>query len=230
MEDQPKRLIDELFDAEPDKGQLTIMVGKSKKGKSYLTRYLLTDRLATGKLKWGLVFTKTKFNGDFKFLPDKRVIQGYREDTLMKYVENLKSIKEKEGTIEPNFIVFDDLVGVLANGTNWFVNWISIFRHTNTHIYICVQYLTGKNAISPIMREQTDFAIMFKSRTANTLKNLYENFGGLFPTRKEFEAHFAQATHERYSAMLYIEDIDDVEDNYMTVMAPADYDEMEFKF
>ena len=120
--EQPKRLLDELFDAEEQKGQLMIMVGKSKKGKSYFLRYLLTDRLSSGKLKWGLVFTKTKFNGDYKFLPDKRVTQGYNENTLLKYVDNLKNIKEDNGTIEPNFIVFDDLVGVLANSTNDFIN------------------------------------------------------------------------------------------------------------
>jgi hypothetical protein len=147
-----------------------------------------------------------KFTNDFKFLPDNRVIQGYQEHTLRRYVKNLESMKEKEGQIAPNFIIFDDLVGVLANGTNWFVNWISTFRHTNTHIFICVQYLTGENAISPIMREQTDFAVMFKSRTANTLKNLYDNFGGLFPKQKDFEQYFARATSERYTAMLYIEE------------------------
>src|SRR4051812_10236212 len=106
--------LDKLFDND-GYGALYVCVGKSLKGKSYLVRYLLTEKLLHGKLRYGLVFTRTPFTGDFDFLPKTRVIEGYKESILRKYINNLRTIKEKEGNVPPNFLVFDDLVGVLNN-------------------------------------------------------------------------------------------------------------------
>jgi hypothetical protein len=225
-----QRTVDTLFDAPDGLAQLFVLCGKSGRGKSYFVRYLLTDMLSIGKLKFGLVFTRTKFNGDYKFIPDKRVIEGYNEDILKKYVNNLRAICEKEGSIAPNFLIFDDLIGVLNNQTQWFSNFMSIFRHTNTTIFICAQYLMGRNAISPLMREQTNYCVMFQSRTKRTLENLFETYGGLFECFKDFKEYFLNATSEKYSAMLYSERIDFLEDNYQTIMAPDDYPKLQFKF
>jgi hypothetical protein len=224
------KLIDQLFNGKAGIGQLFVLVGKSGKGKSYFVRYLLTDRLSRGIWKFGLVFTRTKFNDDYSFLPDKRVLEGYDENILRKYINNLRSIRKEKGKIEPNFIVFDDLQGILNNSTNYFNNFLSTFRHTNTNILVCNQYLAGKNAVSTLAREQTNYAILFQSRTRRTLENLYESYGGLFPTLDAFKQYFLKATKEPYSAMLYSEDVDTLEENYITIMAPEDYPEMEFDF
>ena len=213
-----------------EKPLFIISVGKSMKGKSFLTRYLLTEKFMTGKFKFGIVFTKTKFNSDYAFLPDKAVKQGYNEEVLKKYINNLAKLREKKQGVPPNFIIFDDLVGVLNNQTNWFVNFVSTVRHFNTTIIICVQYLCGRNAISPIMREQTTHAIMFQSRTRRTLENLYESYGGLFPSYDEFKAYFFAATREKYSAMLYLESTDELHENYITIQAPAEYPKIKVEY
>ena len=85
-----ERTTDTLFNAPDGLAQMFVMIGKSGRGKSCFTRYLLTDRLSRSKWKFGLVF------GDFSFLPDKRVIEGYNEDVLRKYIDNLRQICEKE--------------------------------------------------------------------------------------------------------------------------------------
>ena len=223
------RLTDQLFDNE-GKPIFVVMVGKSMKGKSYLTRYLITDRFQSKKFEFGLVFTKTKFNDDYAFLPEKSVKQGYNEDVLKKYIANLTKIKEKQKKVPPNFLIFDDLVGVLSNQTDFFVNFVSTVRHFNTSVFICVQYLTGKKAITPIMREQTTHAIMFNSRTRRTLENLYESYGGLFDTLDDFKAYFMNATKEKYSAMLYLEANDERDENYITISAPENYPEAKIEF
>jgi hypothetical protein len=210
---------DELFgnNGEP---LFVVLVGKSMKGKSYMMRYLIQYKFRKGDYKFGLVFTKTNFNGDWNFIPQKAIKEGYNEEILMKYIDNLKAIKEKEGSIEPNFIIFDDLIGVLNNQTEWFVNFCGTVRHFNTSVFIAVQYLTGRNAISPIMREQTTHAILFNSRTRNTLDNLYQSYGGLFPSFNEFKDYFLKTTDEKYTAMLYKEDIDELENNYIPIKSP----------
>jgi len=85
--------------------------------------------------------------------------------------------------------------------------------------------LTGRNSVSPIMREQTSHCIMFNSKVQRTLNNLWENYGQLFP-KKEFFAHLAQATDERHvgtrhAACVYHEHLDRLELNYKSWLAPA---------
>ena len=222
-------ITEQLFDNE-GRPVFVVAVGKSMKGKSYLVRYLLTERFLKGKLKFGIVFTKTKFNKDYAFLPDKSVKQGYNEEVLKKYISNIEKLREKKEGIPPNYLIFDDLVGVLNNQSDWFINFVSTARHFNTSVFICVQYLTGKKAISPIMREQTTHAIMFNSRTRRTLENLYESYGGLFPSFEEFKQYFFRATKERYTAMLYVESIDEVEGNYISIQAPENYPKIKVSF
>ena len=163
------------------------------------------------------------------FLPDDKVMK-YDEEILKKYVNNLKRIKEKKGSVPESFIVMDDLQGVLNNQTNFMINFLSTYRHININLLICIQYLGSKNAISPQVREQTSHAILFQSRTRRTLENLYESFGGLFPTFEEFKQHFLSVTKEKYVAMVYSEAVDELEDNYVGVKCPTDYPKIKFKF
>jgi hypothetical protein len=226
------RNIEKLFDDGTKSSKLFVLVGKSFKGKSYMMRYILSDWLRTGKVKFGLVFCKTTFNNDFtSFLPKDKVIEGYDEEILKKYVDNLKNIIKEKGSVPPSFLVFDDLVGVLNNQSDWFNNFMSTFRHYNINIFIAAQYLTGKKAISTLTREQTNFAIMFNSRTRRTLENLYESYGGLFPSLEEFKTYFIDGTKQQpYVAMLYSEHIDELEDNYNFIKAPAEYQKIKFEF
>lgn len=224
-EDKPivqnnKSIVNDLFDND-NEPVFIVAVGKSFKGKSYFLRYLINDRFQQGKLGFGLVFTKTNFNCDWSFMPKKAIKEGYDEDLLIRYIDNLKAIKQKDGSIKPNFIIFDDLVGILNNQSGWFINFISTHRHFNTSIYIAVQYLTGRAAISPIMREQTTHALLFNSRTHRTLVNLYESYGGLFDTFNNFKLYYLNATKEKYTAMLYRESIDNIDDNYISIKAPS---------
>ena len=221
--------IDRLFDND-GKPIFVIAIGKSMKGKSHFIRYLLTDRFLKGKLKFGLVFSKTKFNEDYSMFPDKSRKEGYNENILIKYVDNLKKIREKEGKVPPNVIIFDDLIGVLSNGTAFFTNFISTCRHFNTSIIIAVQYLSAKGSITPLMREQTSHCIMFNSRTLRTLENLFNSFGGLFDSYYEFKEYFMHATKEPYTAMLYLESIDDIDKNYITIQAPKDFKKIKLDY
>jgi hypothetical protein len=54
----------------------------------------------------------------------------------------------------------------------------------------------------------------------NTLQALYENFGQLFENFGEFKDNFFDITRGPYTAMLYIQDIDNVADNYLYYRSP----------
>lgn len=225
-----------FVDAKQDAGQLIVLVGKSEKGKTHFLKWIILNQIATSDkpFQFGLVFVKTKYKHSYDFVPDKKIIQGYNEKILRKYALNLERIFEQTGSVPPNFVIFDDLVGILGNNTQWFVNWISTYRHLNTTIYIAVQYLTGKNAISPIMREQTTIAVMFNSKTRRTVENLYESYGQLFATIKEFQQYYFNATEIQkvgpYVAMVYIEKNEDLSNNYLSIRAPAKLPEIKMEF
>ena len=220
---------DNLFESKNGLSQLFIFIGRSGRGKSHLVKYILTDRLSRNKWNFGLVFTQSKYNRDFDFLPDDKVIP-YDEEVLKKYVNNLKRIKEKNGKVPESFIVMDDLQGMLNNQTNFMINFLSTYRHINVNLLICVQYLGSRNAISPQVREQVSHAIIFQSRTKRTLDNLYESFCGLFDSFEQFKQYFLNSTKEKYSAMLYSEHIDELEDNYKIIKAPKDFPKIKFDF
>jgi hypothetical protein len=212
------RILDKLFDND-GKAITFIMVGKSFRGKSHFLRYLLIDRLSSKKLKFGLVFTSTKWNNDYTgFLPDNRIYEGYNEDVLKRYYENLKKIKREKGDVEPNFIVFDDLVGIL-NGTDFFNNFITTCRHLNMSVFIAVQYV-AKKGISTVVRQQTTHCLMFKSSNKNNTMHLYDAYGQLFDSFKEFKNHFDCITRDKYVGMLYLENEDDIDKNYVPIRAP----------
>jgi hypothetical protein len=199
-----------------------VIVGKGGSGKSTFIKWFIADRVENAGWKFGLVFCSTKFNKMYNFLPDDKVIEGYDEDILKKYVNNLKKIAEKIGNenLPESFIIFDDLVGILENNTDWWTNFVTISRHLHINLILSVQYLTGRKAITPVMREQTTHAIMFKSKTNNTIENLYKNYGQLFDTMHEFKDFFWSMTAEKHTALLFIQSGDDKDDSYYSIKSP----------
>lgn len=227
----------EMFKSPSGDGQLFVLVGKSERGKTHFLRWVLSNMMnaTENRLEFGIVFVKTKFTNSFQFLPKSRtmIVQGFNEHALKQFVLNLEKMYKKLGKarMPSNFVVFDDLVGVINNGSEWFTNWIATFRHLKTNIFTAVQYLTGRKAISPIMREQTTAAIMFNSRTHITLENLYKAYGGLFPNLQLFKQYFLRHTDKNnvgpYMAMVYFERLDALEDNYLMIRAPKDIPEVQ---
>ena len=224
------RLIDQLFDNN-GRPALICFVGKSYSGKSYFIRYYISNGLLTKKFKFGMVFTKTKFNKDYDFLPDKAVYDGYNEEALKQYISNLERMKRKQGVNMPrSFLVLDDIQGVLSDQTEFMNNFLARHRHYNITLIVAIQYLGGRRGVSPLFREQCTHAVMFKSKTKKTLENLFLAFGQLFNSLEDFKRYFFAATEQKHSAMLYTEQIDDLEDNYQTIQAPANVPKMKFKF
>jgi hypothetical protein len=215
-------------------GQLFIFVGKSVRGKTHFGKFLLTSMMDEQKfghasLKFGVAFVKTKYKHSYKFLPDECVFEGYSEAVLKQLVANVVEMLERDGELPAWYIVFDDLQGILGNATKWFTNFIATFRHLRPRIFVMNQYLTGRYAVSPIMREQANAVVMFNSKTENTVINLHKNFGQLFPNRRAFQDYFFAHTQikdvGKFVAMVYFEHKDEVNENYIPMRAPKNFDE-----
>ena len=196
-----------------------LLCGKMKKGKSNMCKYLLLDGALNQRIfNFGLVFTQTKYSGDYDFLPDQYIIKGYDENILRNYVKQLEKIKESGITPPANFIVFDDLLGILKQNNSFLLNFITISRHLSCNIFLLTQYLNVGS--STTLRECCSHAIMFNSKNYNTLDSLYKNFGQLFSKFDDFKYNFLDITSKPYHACLYIQDEDDVMKNYLICKAP----------
>ena len=223
----PTRNADMFESKDPTAGQLFVFVGKSERGKTHFLKWLVKDQMrrSVNPLKFGMVMVRTTYKNSYRFVPQEHIFQGYDEEILQQYVSNLEGMYEENGSVPPNFIIMDDLVGILNNQTSWFTNFIGTYRHLNINLFIAVQFLTGRRAISPIMREQTNFCIMFNSKTTRTIQNLYDNFGQLFESKRKFQEYLFANTEPSsvgpYACIVYNESEDDKDKNYTPMRAPA---------
>ena len=70
---------------------------------------------------------------------------------------------------------------------------------------------------------------MFNTRSFNSIKSLYENFGQLFENVKSFRQHLIDTTKEKFTAMLYIQGEDDFENNYLKYKCPEGLEKLNVK-
>ena len=132
---------------------------------------------------------------------------------MEQFIVGISKLKKKE----PCFCIFDDQQGLLNRNDPTLLNFIAIHRHLNCSIFFNFQYLYGS---MPTLRECTTVALMFNSKGKRTIEGLFENFGQLFDNFEEFKEYFLKLTSEEYVAMLFMQDIDDIEENYMYFKSP----------
>ena len=207
-----------MYDLDFTTPQVVTCIGKPKRGKSYAVRWMIMKQTLEKKhFKYGIVFTKTgKFSKDYNYLPDEYVFEDYDPEVLQAYLDGIKEQK----TIVPSFIIFDDIQGVLDSSDPVLTSLIACHRHYKVSLFFCFQYIYGRGS-TPVLRECTTIAILFNSKGDRTLRALYENFGQLFDDYKSFKDYFLNLTSEDFVAMLYLQDIDDINDNYLYFKSPA---------
>ena len=199
--------------------QVCVLLGKPKQGKSWALRWMiLKNTVDQRNLKQGIVFTRTKLNGQYDYLPDEYVYEDYNPQILQQYLDGLKELDPDD--IEPSFVIFDDIQGLLSYSDNTLTQLVSNHRHFKISVFFCFQYIYGRGS-TPVLRECTTMAFLFNSKGKWTLEALFENFGQLFEDFKSFKAYFQQLTSEKHTAMLFIQDIDNIDENYLQFKAPS---------
>ena len=199
--------------------QICVFLGKPKKGKSWALRHTVLKNTIDNKIfKYGIVFTRTKFNGDYDWLPDEYVYEDYEPMILQQYLDGLKNLNPDD--LQPSFIIFDDIQGVLSSHDPVLTSLNACHRHFKISIFYCFQYIYGRGS-TPVLRECTTLAFLFNSKGKRTLEALYENFGQLFDSFNEFKEYYLQCTKPKYTAMLYIQDVDNKDENYLQYKSPS---------
>lgn len=195
--------------------QVVVSIGKPKRGKSNDVKYFtLKNALEKKIFKYGIVFSGTSFNSDYDYIPSQYVYHRFDESILQNFIDGVSKLKKKEQC----FVVFDDLQGLIQRNDKTILNFISIHRHLKCTIFFNFQCIYGS---MPTLRECTTICLMFISKGKRTLEGLFENFGQLFSNLDEFKEYFFALAKEKYVVMLYINDIENVDDNYLHFKSPA---------
>jgi hypothetical protein len=201
-----------------DEPQIVVCVGRPKQGKSNAVKYfLLKNMMNEPKFKFGIVFSKTKFNESYNYIPDQYIYTEYSPEILQQYMDGLQKLKEDTGEIPPNFIIFEDQQGLLNRQDTVLTTLISSHRHFLSTCFFNFQYLFGA---SPLLRECTTYAILFRSQGHRTINGLFENFGMLFDNINDFKKYFLKNTKKKYVAILYKQSENKLEKNYKRFKAP----------
>jgi hypothetical protein len=203
------------------------LIGTSKSGKSYLLEHILKTLLASKQLKFGIVFTATKFNAGYSFLPDKYVYPDFDMDTLQDWLRFLVRIKKSGKDIPPSFIVFDDIIASIPQATKPWTQFLTTFRHFNITLFFTTQY---PNMATPLLRSQTEYAYLFQITNDKQCRATYEAFGTLLPNVKAWKEFLNRHTGD-YKCVIYHRDAPPRMDaKYKSYKAPSKQRNIRFEY
>jgi hypothetical protein len=222
---------------ESEPAKIYVFCGTPASGKSYFVRSMFYEFAKKSYFKGGLCFSGT-YNDDYGWLDPRCVRQTFDEDTLAKFVEHLR-VKTKEGK-EKNghkwkpphmFLIIDDQLGQVSE-SNYVANLWSCHRHIGLSIFVLTQYIGQRKNFSTLLRNMTNFAFVWPQTSKNSIKGLYEAFGGLFDNQKQYEAALNQCRKIPYSCLLFQNNpqLFKPEQAYQIVKAPGDIPEFKLLF
>lgn len=193
--------------------------GKPNSGKSHLLKYIL--KVHRKEIKWGLVFTKTKFNGSFNYIvPNKYVRSQYDEKILADFLNE----QARTSGVWPAIIVFDDMLDNNIFRSNLFQSLVYSFRHLNITLIITSQYAYMLN--SPLIRECTVYSAVFRQRTTKSTQATYEIVGRNANDLKHWESMLDSLKGHEFLWCA----ADDLEEPFKVLCAPAVIGEFKMKF
>jgi len=167
----------------PATPSIYVFVAAPDSGKSHAVRYLLYRLFQKGLFKDGIIITGSKCNGDFEgLLDDSRIWDGWDQQRFEDYHADLKdrtaSVRAKSNRkLSPNFIVFDDLMGILSGARvpDCFNHFISTHRHTNTWVFFLTQSI--ENGVPTRLKNMTNFAFACQQEDKDMCHAVYKAFG-----------------------------------------------------
>ena len=222
------------FELKTDRAYIYLIVGKPGSGKTHCLKSIMLDYARQKHFKFGICFTQNTMTSDLDFLPKKAIDDDFSDQKLEAYMKRLMTVREnnKSQALPPSFIIFEDMIG--SNKLNLYSNTMNKFlilhRHLNISVFFLSQYLGGKSGSSTLLREVTNYAVLFNTKFANSKEFLWKSCGGLFAKAQDFYSLLDDATSEKHRSLLYDASQDTITDSYKYFKAPADIPEFKLVF
>ena len=171
---------------------------------------------------------------DLDILPKKAIDDDFSDQKLEAYMKRLMTVRQnnKGKSLPPSFIIFEDMIG--SNKLNLYsisMNKLLIWNiHLNIFVFFLSQYLGGKSGSSTLLREVTNYAVLFNTKFANSKEFLWKSTGGLFAKAQDFYNLLDEATSQKHRSLLYDASQDTIVDSYKYFKAPAQIPEFKLLF
>lgn len=202
------------------------LCGTPKGGKSHLLEHILKTLLCNGALKFGIVFTGTKFNNGYNWLPDERVYGEFDLDVLERWLAFLVKVK-KAGKEVNSFIVFDDCISSLPLTNKRWRQFLIAYRHYGLTLFFTTQ---ATNLSDTLLRAQTEHAFIFAQHNKRQFEASYDWVGGLFETIKEWRAFLNKHTGNYNAVWWRREAPAEKSKKYWSFKAPKELKRVKFVF
>jgi hypothetical protein len=180
-----------LDDVTPLFPRVFAFIGGQDSGKSFAITSLLHHYNVNKNnyFKFGVIITGQRASCGFDKHISSRIICCAKEqqDKFWSHIEALQQLRAK-GALAPNFIVLDDIVGLVD--LLKMSEFLSKHKHHNTTVIVAIQ--RTKSGLVPIWRELTQTAFMFHTTNKSEMKDFNTcwgiepidsnaNFSRLFP-------------------------------------------------
>lgn len=202
-----------MFDAEVS--FCSYIVGKRNRGKSHLLlKMLLNKKLLKDKFDEVILINPTyKYDEKYHVIKFTEVFEEFSielvDDLLNKFQENTEKNKI--------LLILDDCIAeneFKSNQSDHPLNRLAVNgRHWGVSLIILSQKY---NALSPYVRAQLDYIILFETSNHYELKTLYEEYGN--GTFKEFEEFLHRVYTKKHDFLV----IDNINNNMLKNFLPID--------
>lgn len=160
----------------------TLIIGKTKSGKSELSRYLLTPiRPEFQKI---FVFSGTEKVNSFykKFINPNCIYNEFNSKFLQILINKITDMKMQDTNYNKKILLIFDDVGTDITDNKELQKLFTMGRHLNISIVVLLQYLSQ---VKPVIRDNASY-ILIGQQNAHSVELLADNFLNGNLTRKQF--------------------------------------------
>lgn len=188
--------------------RVLVFIGRRDTGKTTLLvdiLYHVRNRIADG-----IVISGTEAGNGFwgQYVPSSFVYNEFSEEVLWRVINRQKR-RVQEGDIDPEhperapptFVILDDCMhdeAMLRNSKALMYIFVN-GRHLNIFLCLIMQYPLG---IKPSMRSNIDYCFLLRNQSNRDRQVLFENFGGVVPTKSLFNTLMDEFTEDRHALVL----------------------------
>ena len=202
-----------------------LMIGKSRSGKSYLSRHVMYEMIKRNPKIYRMIYvwSATCEVGDYGFCAQEFQSNIFQPEVLEKIISMQKKEIEscaKTGKIPRRvIIVLDDVIGMCPFQTLQFQSLLTTYRHYHIELIIMSQYL---NKIPTFARENASLVCLFNLKIKLSIQSAYDSYGGCcFDSYTEWKKFLNEMAVGHQCLIVHQTQSSELIDNFSTYTAPG---------